>query len=45
VGDITLVWIADLLPDEAAAMIDQMMEQGMSAMRRAMDSLRDKASQ
>ncbi len=29
------VWIADLLPDEHAPMVAEMMEQGLAAMRRA----------
>lgn len=38
-GHARVVWIADLLPDTAAAAIDQMMEQGMAAMRTALNSL------
>ena len=33
-----VVWIADFLPDEAAAKIGPMMEAGMAAMKKAMDS-------
>lgn len=35
-----VVWIADFLPDEAADMIGPMMEAGMAAMKKAMDSER-----
>jgi hypothetical protein len=34
-----VVWIADLLPDEAAGMSSQMMDHGMSAMKTALDAL------
>jgi hypothetical protein len=40
-GDTKVIWIADLLPDEATGVIDQMMEQ-MRAMKTAMDNLSDK---
>jgi len=33
-----VVWIADFLPDEAAGKIGPMMEAGMAAMKKAMDS-------
>jgi hypothetical protein len=33
------VWIAELLPDAAARVIDGMMEQGIAAMKRALDRL------
>jgi hypothetical protein len=33
------VWIADLLPDEAAAFIEGMMEQGMAVMKPTLDRL------
>ena len=33
-----VVWIADFLPDKAAGKIGPMMEAGMAAMKRAMDS-------
>ncbi len=36
-GRTRIVWIADLLPDSAATAVDQMMEQGMSAMRTALN--------
>lgn len=32
-----VIWIADLLPDEAAPSVEGMMEQGMAAMKRALD--------
>jgi hypothetical protein len=38
-GQTEVVWIADLLPEEAASITAQMMELGMSAMKRAMDAL------
>jgi hypothetical protein len=38
-GKTNVVWIADLLPDEAAGMSSQMMDQGMSAMKTALDAL------
>jgi hypothetical protein len=34
------VWIADLLPEEAAAPIATMMEQGMAVMKQNLDRLR-----
>jgi len=34
-----VVWIADLLPDEAAAAIGAMMEQGMAVMKQTLDRL------
>jgi hypothetical protein len=36
-GGCRIVWIADLLPDEAAASIGAMMEQGAGAMKRALE--------
>lgn len=36
-GRTRIIWIADLLPDSAAAAVDQMMEQGMSAMGATLD--------
>ena len=42
-GQTRVVWIADLLPDEAAGPIGLMMEQGMGAMKRALDRLAEKA--
>lgn len=38
-GETNVVWIADLLPDEAAGMSSQMMDHGMSAMKTALDAL------
>jgi carbon monoxide dehydrogenase subunit G len=38
-GEATVVWIADLLPDEAAASVAAMMEQGMAVMKRTLDQL------
>jgi len=34
-----VVWIADVLPDEAAGPVGQMMEQGMSVMKATLDAL------
>jgi len=42
-GQNKVVWIADLLPDEAAGPIDLMMEQGIVAMKTALDRLVEKA--
>ena len=36
-GRSRIVWIADLLPNEMAAPIDGMIQQGMNAMKRALD--------
>jgi hypothetical protein len=41
-GHTKVVWIADLLPDEAAGPIGQMMEQGMAVMKATLDALGDK---
>jgi hypothetical protein len=38
-GGSRVVWTADLLPDEAAAQIGQMMDQGAAAMRKCLDGL------
>jgi hypothetical protein len=38
-GGARILWTADLLPDEAAASVDPMMEQGAAAMTRALDRL------
>jgi len=38
-GGTTVVWIADLLPDEAAARMTTMMEQGMAVMKQTLDRL------
>jgi hypothetical protein len=35
-----IVWIADLLPNERAPLVDGMMEQGMAAMRRTLEGSR-----
>jgi hypothetical protein len=35
-----VAWIADFLPHEAAGMVGQMMEQGMAAMKAALDKVR-----
>lgn len=34
-----VVWIADLLPHDASEFVSQMMEQGMAAMKKALDAL------
>ena len=38
-GGTTVVWIADLLPDEAAAHMATMMEQGLAVMKQTLDRL------
>jgi len=38
-GRTKVVWIADLLPNEAAAAIAAMMDQGMAAMKKTLDRL------
>ena len=38
-GETNVVWVADLLPDEAAGMSSQIMDHGMSAMKTALDAL------
>jgi hypothetical protein len=38
-GETRVVWTADFLPDEAAAFIDSMMEQGIRAMKETLDRL------
>jgi hypothetical protein len=38
-GETNVVWIADLLPDEAAGMSSQIMDRGMRAMKTALDAL------
>jgi carbon monoxide dehydrogenase subunit G len=38
-GQTKVVWVADLLPDEAAGAIGAMMEQGMAAMKQTLDRL------
>lgn len=37
---VLLLWIADFLPDEAGAIIEPLMTAGMTAMKKALDSLR-----
>jgi hypothetical protein len=37
-----VVWIADFLPHEAASVVAPMMEQGMVAMKKALDESRDR---
>jgi uncharacterized protein YndB with AHSA1/START domain len=41
-GGARVVWIADLLPHEAASTVGLMMEQGMAAMKPALDRLAEK---
>ena len=41
-GRTIVVWIADLLPNEAASSIEAMMEQGMNAMKTTLDALGEK---
>ncbi len=38
-GRTSVVWIADLLPDEAAPTIAAMMDQGMAVMKQTLDRL------
>ena len=38
-GTTTVVWIADFLPNEAAATMDSMMGQGMAIMKQTLDRL------
>jgi carbon monoxide dehydrogenase subunit G len=40
-GGTKVIWIADLLPDEAAATIAPMMEQGMAVMKQTLDRFAD----
>jgi hypothetical protein len=42
-GSTRVIWIADFLPEEAAGPIEQMMDHGMTAMKRALDGRRDAA--
>jgi hypothetical protein len=44
-GATKVVWIADILPNEAASTIGGMMEQGMSIMKQTLDRLAEKESQ
>jgi hypothetical protein len=41
-GQTRIVWIADLLPNEAAGAISSMMEQGMAVMKATLDALAQK---
>lgn len=41
-GGTTVVWVADLLPNEAAGAIGLMMDQGMIAMKTCLDGLAEK---
>lgn len=41
-GQTKVVWIADLLPDEAAVPVGQMMEQGMAVMKTTLDAIANK---
>jgi hypothetical protein len=41
-GQTKVVWVADLLPDEAAGPVGQMMEQGMAVMKTTLDALAEK---
>jgi carbon monoxide dehydrogenase subunit G len=38
-GETSVVWIADFLPNEAAATMEGMMDQGMAVMKKTLDSL------
>jgi hypothetical protein len=37
-GETTVIWIADFLPNEAAATMEGMMDQGMAAMKKTLDA-------
>ena len=39
-GGSRVVWLTDFLPDEAAKVVGPMMEQGLAAMKRALDGAR-----
>jgi carbon monoxide dehydrogenase subunit G len=41
-GTTSVVWIADLLPDEAAGAIGAMMEEGMAVMKHTLDRLAER---
>lgn len=41
-GETRVVWIADVLPNEAASLVGLMMEQGMSVMKSTLDALAGK---
>ncbi len=38
-GEIRVIWTVDFLPEEAAAFLDSMMEQGIRAMKQTLDRL------
>ncbi len=40
-----MVWIADLLPNEAAGAVGAMMEQGMAVMKQTLDRLAAEATE
>ena len=42
-GQTKVVWVADLLPDDAASPVSQMMEQGMVVMKKTLDALAEKS--
>ncbi|HEY1340101.1 MAG TPA: SRPBCC family protein [Bryobacteraceae bacterium] len=44
-GQTRVVWIADVLPNEAAGAMGQLIEQGMSVMRKTLDALAEKDQQ
>ena len=41
-GQTRVIWIADLLPNEAARVIGPMMEQGMAVMKKTLDAVAEK---
>jgi len=41
-GRARVIWIADLLPNEAASMLAQAMEQGIGVMKKTLDALAEK---
>jgi hypothetical protein len=44
-GTARVVWIADILPDEAASTIAAMIDRGMAAMKQALDRLAEEESE
>jgi hypothetical protein len=44
-GATKVVWIADVLPNEAAAAIGAMMDQGMAVMKQTLDRLAEEKNQ
>jgi hypothetical protein len=42
-GSSTVVWLADLLPNEAAPAVEEMMAQGAAAMKQTLDRLASRA--